>query len=384
MSLRIASGLSTDRDPVAATEAASRAALAGLRGGRCDLAFAFVSAAFAEHAVEIAKALHGLLEPGALLGATGVAIVGGAREVEGTPAVSVWAAHLPGTSLLTFAAEYTETSDGPVFVGWPEEVPGGASVLILADPFTFPADLLLSRVNDERAGLTVIGGMASGAGAPGGHRLWVDTEVRNGGAVGVVIHGRAKVRALVSQGCRPIGAPATVTKSDRNIIEELAGRTPIELLRHTFARATPEERVLMQSGLHIGRVVDEYKTEFRRGDFLIRNVMGADEGSGAMAVGDVVPVGETVQFHVRDAASADEDLRVLLATAPLPDGALLFTCNGRGARLFGVPDHDARAVSEAFGSTALAGMFCNGEIGPIGGRSFLHGFTASLALFYED
>jgi small ligand-binding sensory domain FIST len=212
----------------------------------------------------------------------------------------------------------------------------------------------------------------------------LDTEVRNGGAVGAVLSGGVVVRPLVSQGCRPVGSPATVTRADRNVIIELGGQTPLERIRDMFGAADPAERALMQQGLHIGRVIDEYKTEFRRGDFLIRSVMGADPESGAVAVGDYVEVGETVQFHVRDAGSADEDLKTMLATvAQPPAGALLFTCNGRGTYLFGVPDHDARAVQASFGRLPLAGLFCAGEIGPVGGRNFLHGFTASLALFTD-
>lgn len=382
-SLHIASGLSVERDPEPAAESASRAALEGLRGESCDLAFVFASIHHAPAAVEIAKTIRSVLDPAALLGATGEAIVGGPREVEGEPAISVWAARLPETSLATYAVEFTETPDGPAFLGWPDEFPEDAGVLMLADPFTFPADHLLRQLNRDRPGITVIGGMASGGVAVGEHRLWVDAEVRNGGAVGALVRGRVKVRALVSQGCRPIGRPATVTGAERNIIYELAGQSPVDRIRETFAQASAEERSLMQGGLHIGRVVDEYKTEFQRGDFVIRNLLGVDESSGAVAVGDLVSVGETVQFHVRDAASADEDLRLMVSSVPRPEGALMFTCNGRGSRLFGVPDHDARLVSERFGGAPLAGLFCAGELGPVGGKNFLHGFTASLALFYE-
>jgi small ligand-binding sensory domain FIST len=254
---------------------------------------------------------------------------------------------------------------------------------MLADPFSFPADGLLRQLNEERPGLIVIGGMASGGAMPGTNRLWRDGEVRSSGAVGVVLSGRVGVRSLVSQGCRPIGHPATVTRADRNIIHELAGQTPVDLIRDTYLKADPDEQEMMRSGLHVGRVVDEYRSEFVRGDFLIRGVMGADEETGSLAVGDVIEVGETVQFHVRDAGSADEDLRHMLGSVRPPDGALLFTCNGRGSRLFGVPDHDADLVSAAF-NLPLAGMFCAGEIGPVGGKNFLHGFTASLALFYEN
>lgn len=380
--IAVATGVSTDADGVAAAAAAAKAAAAGLGGASCDLAAIFVSAAFAEQCVEIAAAVHIALQPGALIGATGGTIAEGAREHEGRPAVAVWAAHLPDTSVQPFSIEYAETPDGPSFLGWPSP-PADAAVVLLADPFTFPADRLLERINEEQPGLTVVGGLASGATRPGGHRIWRGDEVANGGAAGVVIRGRVKVRTLVSQGCRPIGQPATVTGADRNVIVELAGLPPVERLRDLWIEASPDERALIQHGLHIGRVVDEYKTQFERGDFLIRNVMGADEATGAMAVGDLIGVGETVQFHVRDAATADEDLRHATATVAPPDGVLLFTCNGRGSHLFGVPDHDAKVLADAW-HAPLAGLSCSGEIGPVGGRAFLHGFTASLALFYDD
>jgi small ligand-binding sensory domain FIST len=189
------------------------------------------------------------------------------------------------------------------------------------------------------------------------------------------------VTPVVSQGCRPIGEPYVVTKADRNIILELGGRPALDRLREIVGALDVEDQVLVQHGLHVGCVVDESKEVFDRGDFLIRNVLGADQEAGAVAVGEMVEVGATVQFQVRDAASADRDLRDLLAGEEA-DGALLFTCNGRGSHLFGEPDHDA-AIIDAVTGGATAGMFCAGELGPVGGRSFLHGFTASVALFRD-
>jgi small ligand-binding sensory domain FIST len=195
------------------------------------------------------------------------------------------------------------------------------------------------------------------------------------------------VRTVVSQGCRPIGHPYVVTRGDRNFVEELAGRPALERLRDLARDVDDADRELLRSGLHVGFVVDEHQADFGRGDFIVRNVLGGDDRSGSLAVGDHVHVGQTLQFHVRDAAAADEDLRELLEAhrdaGRRPEGALLFTCNGRGRHLFGVDDHDAAAVAEVLGTIPTAGMFCAGEIGPVGGRNFLHGFTASLALF-ED
>src|SRR5690606_24546325 len=212
----------------------------------------------------------------------------------------------------------------------------------------------------------------------------LDGEVVADGGVGAVLPAAAAPTLVVSQGCRPVGDPMIVTRAEGNVIAELAGRPALVRLED-LARALPaDERAQLAAGLHLGVAVDEHRVTFERGDFLVRNVLGADRASGALAVGDVVPVGTTVQFQVRDAAAADEDLRTLLAAASAgaeAGGALLFTCNGRGRRPFGEPDHDAPVPEAPAPSGAVAGMFCAGEIGPVGPRSFVHGFTASIALF---
>lgn len=383
--LRIGCGLSTAPRGGDAARAACAEALGPLAGDPVDLAVVFLTPDHADAATEIAREVQRALGPRALIGCTAQGVVGGSREIESPPGVSVWAARLPGTDVMAFDSQFHDTSEGGAFTGVPEQIPEGASLLMLCDPFTYPAEGLLRRFNEDRPGTLVIGGMASGGAAAGAHRLIADTTVLNGGAAGCVVHGRVLVRTLVSQGCRPVGEPTVVTRADRNVILEMGGRPPLERLQETFARASAEERALMQRGMHVGLVVDEYLPEFRRGDFLIRNLIGADRDSGAVAVGDEVGVGNTVQFHVRDAASADEDLRLLLSSVErAPAGALLFTCNGRGTRFFGEPDHDAALVQQTFGGIPMAGLFCAGEIGPVGGRNFLHGYTASLALFEDS
>jgi small ligand-binding sensory domain FIST len=202
------------------------------------------------------------------------------------------------------------------------------------------------------------------------------------GGVGVVLPGGVATRTVVSQGCRPIGDPMIVTRAEGNLVMEIAGRPALDRLDDLVRAADAEERSLLASGLQIGIAIDEHRATFERGDFLIRGVVGADRLQRALAVGDRVEVGTTVQFQVRDAVAADEDLRAMLADAT-GDAALVFTCNGRGQRLFGEPDHDARVVHDTLGSPALAGMFCAGEFGPIGGRSFVHGFTASVLVFSD-
>jgi small ligand-binding sensory domain FIST len=352
--------------------------LEGLDDERPDLVLVFASPHHAGAFEDIATATRALLEPAVLLGATAAAVIGGPREVEDRTALSIFAARLPATILTPVRLEVVPTPDGPSMVGWPDEPEG--TLLLLADPFTFPADAFLERVNDDLPGLQVIGGLASAAMNAGGNRLVLDDEVTATGAVGALVNGGIEVRTVVSQGCRPVGKPYVVTKATRNFIFELGGKPALERLQETAAAASDEERELMRHGLQIGCVLDEGRLQFGRGDFLVRGVVGADQRSGAIAVGDVVDVGRTVQFQVRDAGSADEDLRLMLAEADA-DAALLFTCNGRGQRLFGEADHDAGLVDKLIGPLPVAGCFCAGELGPVGSRNFLHGFTASLALF---
>jgi small ligand-binding sensory domain FIST len=373
-----ASGLSEHPVPSQAVGEAVGQAVEQLAEERPDLVVFFASPHHVGAFEDIASSMRALLDPAVLLGCTAESVIGGPREVEAGPGLSLFAARLPDTLLTPVRLELVPTPDGPAIIGWPDRPSG--SLLLLADPFSFPADTFLERVNEDIPGLRVVGGLASAAARPGGNRLAVDADVSDKGAVGVLLDGGVEVRTIVSQGCRPVGKPYVVTKAERNFIYELGGKPALQRLQETATAASEEERELMRRGLHIGCVVDEQRLEFGRGDFLIRQVMGADQGSGVIAVGDVVEVGRTVQFQVRDAASADEDLRHLLSESKA-DAALLFTCNGRGTRLFGVPDHDAAAVEDVIGPLPLAGCSCAGEVGPVGNRNFLHGFTASLALF---
>lgn len=385
VTLRVGAGFSTDVDALRATADAARDARADLGEHAPDLVLAFIAKEHRAHADAVAAFLGERFPGAAILGVASAGVVAGAHELESGPAVSLWCARLPDTAVVPFTLDFVEGEEGEgTYRGWPPDVPADATVLMFADPFSFPAGHLAATVNRDRPGLRVIGGIAAGVQAEGDARLILGGAVAAAGAVAVAIHGRARVDTLVSQGCRPIGEPATVTRADRNIIFELAGHPPIEQIRRIWSEALPQERALMQEGLFIGRVVDEYKTEFGRGDFIIRSVVGADPETGFVAVGDVVNVGETVQFHVRDPKTADEDLYAMLGrTESTPAGALLFTCNGRGTNLFDHADHDAVAVSKTLGGGPVAGFFANGELGPVGGKNFLHGHTASIALFVD-
>ncbi|MGQ0804831.1 MAG: FIST signal transduction protein [Actinomycetota bacterium] len=379
--MKFASALSQHPLATQAVGDAAGEVLERLGGEGADLVVCFVSPHHVGVLEDVAGALRGVLAPRVLLGGTAASIIGSGREVEEEPALSLFAARLPDSELTPVALRVEETPDGAALVGWPE--PGDrppTTLLLFADPFTFPVDRFLERCNADAPGLRVIGGLASAAVRPGGNRLVLDDRILAEGAVGVLVQNGIEVRTLVSQGCRPVGRPYVVTRAQRNFVEELGGQPALGRLQELAAGASEEERELLRGGLHVGLVVDEHKAEFGRGDFLVRNLLGADRESGALAVGDTVTVGQTVQFHVRDADAADEDLRELLAGVDA-DAALLFTCNGRGKHLFGTPDHDAGLVEQLLGPIPLAGCFCAGEIGPVGGRNFLHGFTASLALF---
>jgi small ligand-binding sensory domain FIST len=381
---RIATALSTAR----AAEDAAIEAVAEVKasldraGAEPDLAYLFVSPAHLAE-VEIAAALvREHLEPAHLLGCVAEGVVGGRVELESGAGLALWAGSLPGARIETFHLEAVPEDDGLAVAGVPN-FDDPALVTMLVDPFTFPAGSFLRLLNEEHEGLPLVGGIAAGAGAPGAQVLIVDDSTHASGVVGATVSG-VPVRTIVSQGCAPIGRDAVVTRAEENVIFELAGEPALARLKDDLASLAPERLRLAANGLLVGIVIDENRSEYKRGDYLVRALLGADEDSGAIAVGDEVRVGQTVRFHVRDAASADEDLRESLAgglAGETAAGALLFTCNGRGTHMFAEPDHDARALADAVGSSALAGFFCGGEIGPVGGRAFLHGFTATAAVF---
>jgi len=346
-----------------------------------DLAMLFVTPPHGGALEDAAAAIGDILRPGTLVGCSAASVVGTGREVERDPAVSLWAGRFGPVSPVRLGA--VRDGDGFAFDGWPDPLPLDASALVLvADPFSFPVEAFYAHLAEHHPGLRVIGGNASAAAGPGGNRLVLDRRVHTAGAVGALMGPGVEIDTVVSQGCRPIGRPYIVTRAERNYVYELGGSPPLERLVQMSTDAMSEADIdLIDQGLHLGQVIDERKLDFERGDFLVRNVLGADQANGAIVVGDVVPVGATVQFHVRDAATADEDLRQLLG-GRRADGALLFTCGGRGVGLFGAPDHDARTLDECVGAP-VAGFFAAGEFGPVGGTNFLHSFTASVALFRD-
>jgi small ligand-binding sensory domain FIST len=334
--------------------------------------------------------VHERLEPRALIGCGAGGTLAAGRELEESPSVVVWAASLPGAELETMHLAAERDAEGFRLLGLPESLAGESepaaeeAVIALCDPFSFPAEELLGTLERSRPQMPVLGGLASASFA-GGAVLLRDGDVHTDGAVAVRLRG-VEVLPCVSQGAGPVGPEMTITRAEANVIGELAGKPAMERLGEVIAALPERERELASSGVLIGLVIDENRPEYERGDFLVRPIIGADRESGSIAIGEPVRVGQTVRLQVRDAASADEDLRQALraqAQALGSDGAagaLLFTCNGRGSHMFEIPDHDASALEDALGAPS-AGFFCAGEIGPVGGRNFLHGFTATMAVF---
>lgn len=382
---RFGDGLAVGPDLAAAAESAVAQALVPLRGQRPDLLCMFVCGddpAMVEsagtRAMEVAEA-H------TTLGCSAGGVIGAGRGVETGSAVSVFAACLPGVRCTPLHLELVRTPDGPAITGMPDQRDDDAVAVLLADPFTFPVADFVQRSHDDLNGLPLIGGVASGPRGGGSARLFLDGHSVPAGAVGVVFGGPITVRPVVSQGCRPFGPSMIVTRAEGNVLLELAGMPALAKLEQIVAGLPAKDRSAAVRGLQIGVAMDEYAEEHERGDFLIRSVLGADQQRGAIAIGDIVDVGRTVRFQVRDASAADEDLKELFARfraeAGPAGGALLFSCNGRGRAMFPSADHDVLAVRTGLGTTGVAGFFAAGEIGPVAGRNHLHGFTASILVF---
>jgi small ligand-binding sensory domain FIST len=385
--MRFASAASLSADsPEAAREATED--VRSTLGGACpDLSLLFVSRHHLTSLERTAASVAERLGGGILLGATGDGIIEGSSEHEDRPALALWAAALPGTRIVASHATIDQTPDGSAFLGVPPAPSGHSTMLLMGDPFSFDTGSFLERIAEDSPDCQVLGGMASGARTPGENRVIVDGRVHAEGAAAVVLSGAVRVRPLVSQGCRPFGKPLVVTKADGHLVLELGGRPVMERFSEQILDLCPSDRALLSRGLHLGIAVDARKLEHRRGDFLVRNVVGYAPERSAIVVTERVRSGMTVQFHLRDASTASEDLGLLLEESRVagarPLGALLYSCNGRGSHLFSRPNHDAEAIRARFGDLPLAGFFAAGEIGPVGGRSFIHGFTASIAFFEE-
>lgn len=381
---RFADGLAVGSDLVAAAESAVGQALAGL-SGPADLVCFFICGDDPEEVTRAGQRAMELAPDAHTLGCSATGVIGDARGVELSPAVSAWAATLDGARITPFALETLRAEDRFVVVGLPEREPDDRVAILLADPYSFPADAFVERSADVLDELPLVGGLANGLGGRGSVRLFADGEIYSTGAVGVLLSGSISVSTLVSQGCRPIGPNMIVTRAENNLLLELAGQPALARLEDIVSELEEEERELVASGLQIGLAMNEYAERHERGDFLIRGVLGIDPEREAVAIGDVVDIGRTVRFQVRDAEAADQDLYELLEAHREEfgqvDGALLFSCTGRGSDMFGTADHDAVALRDTLGPISVAGFFTAGEVGPVGGQNHVHGFSASILIF---
>ena len=386
MGVRIGSGMAIGGESRGSAVEAALDAREGLDGEDADLVVVFVTGAHLAAPLDVLEAVHEALAPDALIGCGAGGVLGGRREVESGTAVAVWAAALGDGHAETFHAESQEVPEGVAIGGFPD-MAGAAGAILLPDPFSFPTDAVLRDLARRAPGVPVIGGVASGrAGTSGGTLLMHGDEVVDGGAVGVRFDD-VELLPCVSQGAAPVGPELTITAAEGRIISELAGRPALEKLREVILELPEADRELVSRGLLLGTVIDGGKPEYLHGDFLVRGLVGADPDEGTIAVGAGVRAGQVVRLHARDADSADRDLREALGLrrealgGAEPAGALVFTCNGRGRGMFGVGDHDAEAIGDELGDVPAAGFFAAGEIGPVGGESFLHGFTATVGVF---
>lgn len=335
-----------------------------------------------------------------LLGSSAGGVIGGGREIEQKTAVAVTAAHLPEVQLIPFhlqnnqlLAIAAESADEQT--KW-EQLIGVSNAqkphfLLLAEPFTFDAEPLLTALDRVFPESCKIGGLVSGASQAGEHMLFLGDQIYDSGLVGLAMHGNIAVSTVVAQGCRPIGEPLFVTEVEQNRILGLDGKTPLEVLQALYETLDSRDQKLLQHSLFLGMTMQESQFSYQQGDFLIRNILGIDSDNGALAVAANPRQNSVIQFHLRDAQTSADDLNTLLqpfqhisnegAESERPAGSLLFSCLGRGVNLYGEPDHDSQVFQKYLGSTPLGGFFCNGEIGPVQGSTFVHGYTSAFGLF---
>jgi small ligand-binding sensory domain FIST len=366
---------------------------AELSAPQVSLGLVFMSPKLFSQAKQVLEILRVHAQIPLLAGCSSQSLIAGGEELEENPGLALGLYALPGADLKTFrfTQEQVEEANGPGY--WrletglePEQTNGW---LAFIDPFHLDSEAWLHTWNEAYAPLPVTGGLASGDFAEQRTQIYLNGEVFEDGGVAISVGGEVKLATVISQGCTPIGDTWTLTRVEDNIIHEIGNRPAYKVLEETFHQLTPQEQKIARNNLFVGLVVNEYLEDFHRGDFLIRNLLVADPRSGSIAIGAFPRAGQTMQFQRRSAAAAMEDMDELLGRAknelggaPIYGGCLC-SCNGRGQGLFGRPNHDAKCVQDQFGPIGLAGFFCNGEIGPIGEKNFLHGFTASLALFVK-
>ncbi len=357
-----------------------------------DITFVFISSRFQSEFASVPGLVAGYLPSKLVVGCSAGGVIGGGVECEGAEAVSITSALLPGVKCAPY---YTDMEDAPnedaAPQAWKEWLHMGDAepqgFVILADPFSVAVEPLLSGLDYIFPQSVKIGGLASGATSPGGNAIFVNDQVYRSGVVAVAMHGNLVVDTVVAQGCKPIGEPLTVTKCSQNILEGVGGVSPLQYLKQLVPTLSDYDRALMETSLFLGMVMDPLKQEFRNGDYLVRNIVGMDSTTGNLAVGSLLHEGLVVQFHLRDSITSAEDLQSVLSVyraegnAEDASGALLFSCLGRGQYLYGQPHHDSSLFKQVVGQVPLGGFFCNGEIGPVGASTYVHGYTSSFGIF---
>ncbi len=363
-----------------------------LAGEESHLTAIFVSPHFRESYEEVPGMIRARMNPGTLFGCSGGGIIGGGKEVEQSQAFSMTCAALPGvdiqpiyTDTLTLPDQDTGPSVWREWMGVDAE--NEPSFVFLADPFSFRGEEFLAGVDFAYPKSKKVGGLASGAQGQGGNALYLDDKIYSSGLVGIALTGNIELDTIVAQGCRPIGKPMKITKCEHTMLAELDDRPTMEMLQEIYESLDENDRALLQTSLFLGIEMDPFKEDPKQGDFLIRNLMGADRESGGIAIGAVLREGQLVQFHLRDKVMSAEDLDLMLTRyrsagqSENARGALLFSCLGRGQYLYGKPNHDSEMFRDKLGDIPLGGFFCNGEIGPVGNTTFLHGYTSSFGIF---
>lgn len=383
---RFGDGLATGTDLAAAALDAASAALSSLAGAPADVVLVFAATDDPDAAEAALTEVGREVSARHLLGASVTGAIGAGRGLERHGAVSVWAARLPDVLLRAFHLEVLPGPEGLQPIGVPPDDDAYRAGLLLADPWSFPAEAFVEGSATVLPGVPLVGGMVAGPRGAGSTRLMVDGRLVDRGAVGLLVGGGVHVGAVVSQGCRPVGPPMVVTAAEGRHLLGLAGAPAVDRLERLLADLDPQDQALASGGLHLGVALDEYAEAHELGDFLVRPVLGVDRRTGGLVAAEHVEVGRTVRFHVRDAASADAELRRRLAAGPPHrGGVVLATCLGRGRALFppalGGSDHDVQVVRELLRGPAVAGFFADGEIGPAAGRNHLHTQSASMLVF---
>ena len=391
--MKWASHLSTQNNIEACVDESVEAILSQMDGKSVDLTIIFVSPQFKDKYEDIPKLIRDRISSKHFLGCSGGGILGGGKEAEQQAAFSMTCANLPDVEIQGIHTDTMKLPDQDTAPSvWREwlgvDVEKNPSFIFLADPFSFQGEEFLAGVDFAYPNSSKVGGLASGAQAQGGNALYLNDKIHNNGLIGLALSGNIGMDTIVAQGCRPIGEPVKVSKCDGTLLTGMDGQPPLELLQSVYEGLDENDKSLVQTSLFLGIEMDPLKDNPQQGDFLIRNIMGVEREIGGIHVGTLLREGQLVQFHLRDKAMSAEDLKLMLTRYKAnknfknTSGALLFSCLGRGQYLYGKPNHDADMFRDHIGDIPLGGFFCNGEIGPVGKTTFLHGYTSSFGIFH--